>query len=216
MKRVGFSKITKRVYVDEIDNDKVMALQNKGYEVYPLGGKPVYFAHKTSHGLCSGPTAYSARHCFGTPLDNIKNRKYEIVGHGVEGAVVKDYSPPLWNIFVQIARFFGGGYGVRDVVRVSTPLYPTDGQVAVVTGGVLAQPIGLFAPVLGVEPEDVVDSNVIVHVDVPETDEIQCHIFDYAIIDIFIDKLPWPHELLVAKCKKHLRPGNSGGPVYLE
>jgi len=213
--RLGRSKIKNIVYVDVYDR-KAQALEAKGYEVFVLGGKPVYLALKSSAGACSGPTQYSARHCFGNPLNDVKGRTYEVAGYDVKGYVIKDYSPPLWNIISQISRFFGEKIGVRDVVKVSMPYWDSSGQVGVVTGGVIGAPIGLFTDIPLVEPEDVVDRDVVVDVDVPEQDTIQCHVFDYAIIDILVDKVPWPHEVLVAQCRKPLRPGNSGGPVRLK
>ena len=211
---LGRSKVKNIIYVDVYDA-KAQAMESRGYEVFVLGGKPVYLALKSSVGTCSGPTNFSARHCFGNPLSEVRGKKYEIVGYDVVGYVVKDYSPPLWNLVAQLSRFFGERLGVKDVVRVSMPYWNSDGQVGVVTGGVLGAPIGLFTNVPLVEPEDVVDKDVLVDVDVPEQDTIQCHVFDYAVIDILVDKMPWPHEVLVAQCRKNLRPGNSGGPVRL-
>jgi hypothetical protein len=213
--RVGRSKIKNIIYVDQY-GPEVQALESRGYEVYILGGKPTYLALKSSVGMCSGPTNYSARHCFGNPLNDVKNKTYEVAGYDVKGYVIKDYSPPLWNILAQLSRFFGEKIGVKDVVKVSMPYWSSDGQVAVVTGGVIGAPVGLFTNVPIVEPEDVVDKDVVVDVDVPEQDTIQCHVFDYAIIDILVDKVPWPHEVLVAQCKKPLRPGNSGGAVRIK
>ena len=212
---LGRSKIKNIIYVDQYDQ-RAQALEAKGYEIFVLGGKPVYLAHKSSRGVCSGPTNWSARHCFGGPLTDVKGRVYEVVGYDIKGYVVKDYSPPLWNILAQLSRFFGEKLGVRDVVKVSMPYWGADNQVAVVTAGVLGVPVGLFTNIPIVEPEDVVDRDVVVEVDVPEQDMIQCHVFDYALLDIFVDKVPWPHEVLVAQCKRHLRPGNSGGPVRLK
>jgi hypothetical protein len=213
--KLGKSKIKDIVYVDVYDQ-KAQALEAEGYEVFVLGGRPVYLALKSNMGACSGPTQYSARHCFGSPLADVKNKTYEVAGYDVKGYVIKDYSPPLWNILSQLSRFFGEKIGVRDVVKVSMPYWSSDGQVGVVTGGVLGAPIGLFTNVPIVEPEDVVDKDVLVDVDVPEQDTIQCRVFDYAVIDILVDKVPWPHEVLVAQCKKPLRQGNSGGAVRLK
>lgn len=212
---VGRSLIYKRVYVDKEDGTpKVKALKDKGYEVVELGGRPVALALKSDIGMCSGPTIYSARHCFGYPLTDVKGKKYVIVGHEVEGRVTKDYSLPLFNVIKTILYFFGRPSGVYDVVRVSTPLYPADGQVALVSGGVLGQPVGLLAHVPCVEPEDLIDKDVIIQADVPEADSIKAHIIDYAVLLMWYDKIPWPSEVLIAYTKKPLRPGNSGGPVY--
>ena len=213
--KLGKSKIKDIVYFDVYDA-KARALEAEGYEIFIFGGKPVYLALKSNVGVCSGPTNFSARHCFGSPLVDVKNKTYEVVGYDVKGYVIKDYSPSLWNILSQLSRFFGERIGVKDVVRVSMPYWDSGNQVAVVTGGVLGAPIGLFTNVPLVEPEDVVDKDVIVDVDVPEQDAIQCRVFDYAVIDILVDKVPWPHEVLVAQCKKPLRPGNSGGAVRLK
>jgi len=213
--RVGKSKIKNIIYVDVYDA-KAQALEAKGHEIFVLGGKPVYMALKSDVGACSGPTNFSARHCFGNPMNDVKGKTYEVAGYDVKGYVIKDYSPPLWNILAQLSRFFGEKLGVKDVVKVSMPYWPTDNQVGVVTGGVLGNPIGLFTVLPIVEPEDVVDKDVVVDVDVPEPDTLQCHVFDYAILDILVDKVPWPHEVLVAQCNKPLRPGNSGGAVRLK
>lgn len=213
--KLGKSKIKNIVYVDVYD-DKAQALEADGHEIFVLGGKPVYLALKSNVGVCSGPTQYSARHCFGSPLSDVKGKTYEVAGYDVKGYVIKDYSPPLWNIVAQLSRFFGEKLGVRDVVKVSMPYWSSDGQVAVVTGGVLGTPIGLFTVIPQIEPEDVVDKEVTVDVDVPEQDTILCHVFDYAILDIFVDKVPWPHEVLVGQCRKSLRPGNSGGAVGIK
>lgn len=212
---IGKSLIYKRVYVDREEEDKkVRALKDKGYEVVELGGRPVALALKSAQGLCSGPSIYSARHCFGDPLSDVKGKEYELIGHEVRGRVVKDYSPPIINVIKTIAYFFGKGTGVYDVVRVSAPLYPADGQVALVTGGVLGQPVGLFAHIPGAEPEDLIDKDLIIQVDVPETDSIKAYIIDYAVLWVWYDKTSWPSEVLIAHTKKPLRPGNSGGPVY--
>lgn len=210
---IGKSLLYKRVYVDKEDGTpKVKALKDKGYEVVELGGRPVALALKSDVGMCSGPTIYSARHCFGSPLNDVKGKEYELIGHEARGRVVKDYSPPLWNVIKTVLYFFGRG--VYDVVRVSTPLYPTDDQVALVTGGVLGQSVGLLAHVPNVEPEDLIDKDVIIQVDVPEADSIKAYITDYAVMWVWYDKNPWPTEVLIAHTKKPLRPGNSGGPVY--
>jgi len=212
---LGKSKVKNIVYVDVYDQ-KAQAMESKGYEVFVLGGKPVYLTLKTNRGVCSGPTQYSARHCFGNPLSEVRGKKYEIVGYDVVGYVVKDYSPPLWNLVAQLSRFFGEKVGVRDVVKVSMPYWSSDNQIAVVAGGVLGVPMGLFAALPTIEPEDYVDKEVTVDVDVPEQDTISCFIFDYSTIDIFLDNAPWPNDVFVAQCKRPLRPGNSGGPVRLK
>lgn len=212
---IGKSLIYKRFYVDKEDETpKVKALLERGYEVVELGGRPVALALKSDVGMCSGPTVYSARHCFGGPLTDVKGKEYELMGHEVRGRVTKDYSPPLWNVIKTILYFFGKGAGVYDVVRVSTPLYPADGQVAVTVGGVLGQSVGLLAHVPGVEPENLIDKDVIIQVDIPEADSIKAHIIDYAVLWMWHDKIPWPSEVLIAHTKKPLKPGNSGGPVY--
>ncbi|MEM4675792.1 MAG: hypothetical protein QXM12_05820 [Nitrososphaerota archaeon] len=212
---VGKSLIYKRVYVDRESKDKkIQTLKDKGYEVVELGGRPVALALKSAQGLCSGPSIYSARHCFGDPLSDVKGKEYELIGHEFRGRVTKDYSPPLFNVIKTILYFFGKGTGVYDAVRVSTPLYPADGQVGLISGGVLGQPVGLLTHVPGAEPEDLIDKDVIIQVDIPETDSIKAYITDYAVLWMRYDKISWPSEVLIAHTKKPLRPGNSGGPVY--
>ena len=212
---IGKSLLYKRVYVDREEEDKkTQALKDRGYEVVELGGRPVALALKSAQGLCSGPSEYSARHCFGSPLQDVKGKEYELIGHEVRGRVVKDYSPFIINIIKTIAYFFGVGTGVYDVVRVSAPLYPADGQVALVSGGILGRNIGLLAHIPTVEPEFLMDKDVIIEVDVPESDSIKAHIIDYAVLWVWYDKTPWPSEVLIAHTKKPMKPGNSGGPVY--
>jgi hypothetical protein len=213
---IGKSKLRKDlIYVDQITPQVLAEAAKEHYEVFELG-RPVYLALKTEAGACSGPTVYSARHCWGGPLTEPMGRAYEIAGYDAVGRVVKDYSPPLRNLFALMASFFGFSWGVKDVVRVSLPLWSSDRQVAVVSAAPLDRPIGLFAPVPTADPEDVVGREVTVSVDVPEQDDIGCIILDYATVYVFIDKAPWPHEEYIALCKKQLRPGNSGGAVYLK
>jgi len=212
---IGRSKIRKDlVYVDKATPASLAEAAKEGYEVFELG-QPVYLALKTEAGACSGPTNFSARHCWGGPLTEVRDRPYEIAGYEAVGKVVKDYSPPLRNILTFIASFFGFSWGVKDAVRVSLPLWPSDGQVAVVSAAPLDRPVGLFTPIPHVDPEDIIGKEVVAQVDVPETDDIVCAILDYAVVYIFVDKVPWPHEVIIAQCRKNLRPGNSGGPVYL-
>jgi len=212
---IGKSKLRKDlVYVDKATPQVLAEAAKGGYEVFELG-RPVYLALKTETGACSGPTAYSARHCWGGPMSEVKDRRYEIAVYEAAGRVVKDYSPPLRNLFVLIASFFGFSWGVKDVVKVSLPLWASDGQVAVVSAAPLDKPVGLFAPVPHVEPEDVVGKDVVASVDVPEQDDIACTVLDYASVYVFVDGAPWPHDEYIALCKKQLRPGNSGGAVYL-
>jgi len=213
---IGRSKLRKDlVYVDKATPAVLAEAAEKGYEVFELG-RPVYLALKTDVGACSGPTQYSARHCFGGPMTEVKDKVYEIAGYDAVGRVVKDYSPPLRNLLVLIASFFGFSWGVKDVVRVSLPLWASDGQVAVVSAAPLDRPVGLFAPVPTADPDDVVGRDVVASVDVPESDDIPCAVYDYATVYVFIDGTPWPHDEYIALCKKQLRPGNSGGPVRLK
>jgi hypothetical protein len=212
---IGRSKIRKnRIYVDVATPQVLSEAKERGWEVVEIG-RPAYLALKTNVGVCSGPTMYSARHCFGGPLTEVKGRTYEVIAYGVEGRVVKDYSPPIKNLVALIANFFGFSVGVRDVVRVSAPYWPSDGQVAVVSAAPPDRPVGLFAPVPGYKPHEVVGKDVVAMVDVPEPAEIQCTVTDYTTVYVFVDDFPWPHDVYIATCKKMLRPGNSGGPVYL-
>lgn len=212
---IGKSLLYKRVYVDKEDGTpKVQALKDKGYEVVELGGRPVALVLKSDVGTCSGPTIYSARHCFGDPLNDVKGKEYEVVGYDVRGRVTKDYSPPIKNVISLVLNFFGRPSGVYDVVKVSTPFQDTTGQVALVTGGIIGQNIGLLSHVPTAEPEDVVGIDVKILVDVPESDEIKAHVYDYAVMYMWYGKYPFPTEVLVASTSKPLRPGNSGGPVY--
>lgn len=213
---IGKSIIFKRVYVDKDDRTpKVQALKDKGYEVVELGGRPVALVLKSDFGVCSGPTIYSARHCFGGPLSDVKGKVYEVVGYDVRGQVVKDYSPPIKNVINLILNFFGRPSGVYDVVKVSVPFKDATGQVALVTGGIIGQNIGLLSYVPTVEPEDVVGMDVKIAVDVPEDDEIKAHVYDYAVMWMWYGKYSFPTEVLVASTSKPLRLGNSGGPVYI-
>jgi hypothetical protein len=213
---IGRSKLRKDlVYVDKATPAALAEAAKEGYEVFELG-RPVYLALKTDSGACSGPTQYSARHCFGGPMTEVKDKLYEIAGYDAVGRVVKDYSPPLKNLLALITSFFGLSWGVKDVVRVSLPLWPSDGQVAVVSAAPLDRPVGLFAPVPNIEPEDAVGREVVASVDVPEGDDIACNILDYATVYIFVDGTPWPHDVFIAMCKKQFRPGNSGGPVRIK
>ena len=212
---VGKSLLYKRVYVDREEEDKkVKALKDSGYEVVELGGRPVALALKSDVGMCSGPTIYSARHCFGDPLNDVKGKEYVVVGYDIMGRVVKDYSPPIKNVINLILNFFGRPSGVYDVVKVSTPFQDAAGQVALVTGGVIGQNVGLLSHVPTVEPEDIVDMDVKIVVDVPDSDEIKAHVYDYAVLYMWYGKYLFPTEVLVANTSKPLRPGNSGGPVY--
>lgn len=212
---VGKSLIYKRVYVDRVVYDsEVRALLDKGYEVVELGGRPVALALKSDVGMCSGPTIYSARHCFGDPLNDVKGKEYVVIGYDVGGRVVKDYSPPIKNVIKLVLNFFGRPSGVYDVVKVSTPFQDATGQVALVTGGVIGQNVGLLSHMPTVEPEDVVGMDVKIVVDVPDSDEIRGHIYDYAVLYMWYGKYTFPTEVLVASTSKPLRPGNSGGPVY--
>jgi hypothetical protein len=215
---VGKSLLHKRVYVDREDPEdkKVRALSERGYEVVELGGRPVALALKSDVGLCSGPTVYSARHCFGDPSEDVKGRRYVLVNTDIEGRVTKDYSPFLMNVAKMVLYLFGKPYGVYDVVRVSTPAYDANGQVALVTGGVVGQPVGLLSHTPNVDPEDVVGKDLNIVVDVPENDEIKAHVHDYAVMLIWYRSMVWPTEVLVAHTSKPLKPGNSGGPAYLK
>jgi hypothetical protein len=213
---IGRSKIRKDlIYVDQTTPTVLSEAAKKGLEVFELG-RPQYLALKTEAGACSGPTIYSARHCWGGPLTEVKGRPYEVAGYEAVGRVVKDYSPPLRNLLALVVSFFGFSFGVKDVVRVSLPLWTSDRQVAVVSAAPLDRPVALFAPLPTVEPEDVVGKEVAVSVDVPETDDIGCLVLDYATVHVFVDGFPWPHDVFIAQCRKQLRPGNSGGPVYLK
>jgi hypothetical protein len=211
---IGRSKIRKVIYVDEATPEVLSEASRRGYEVVELG-RPVYLALKTGAGACSGPTYYSARHCWGGPLTEVRGRPYVVAGFEAEGRVVKDYSPPLRNLAALVLGFFGLSFGVRDVVRVSLPLWPSDRQVAVVSAAPPDRPAALFAPIPGIRPEDVVGREVHVVVDVPEEDDIACTITDYSTVYVFVDGFPWPHDAYIATCRKQLRPGNSGGAVYL-
>jgi hypothetical protein len=212
---IGRSKIRKNlVYVDMATPAALSKAAKDGIELFELG-RPTYLALKTEAGSCSGPTFYSARHCWGGPLNQVKGRTYVITGYEAEGRVVKDYSPPLRNLAALVLGFFGFSLGVKDVVKVNLPLWATDKQVAVVSAASLDRPVGLFAPIPNVSPLDVVGREVHAVVDVPEEDDIFCTVLDYATVYIFVDGLPWPHDSYIAICKKQLRPGNSGGPVYL-
>ena len=212
---IGKSLIYKRVYVDkENDDKKIKTLKDKGYEVVELGGRPVALALKSDVGMCSGPTIYSARHCFGDPLNDVKGKEYVVVGYDIVGRVVNDYSPPIKNVINLILNFFGRPSGVYDVVKVSTPFQDATGQVALVTGGVIGQNVGLLSHVPTVEPEDVVGMDVKIVLDVPDSDEIKAHVYDYAVLYMWYGKYSFPTEVLVASTSKPLRPGNSGGPAY--
>jgi hypothetical protein len=214
---VGKSLFFNRIYVDREDpNDaKVKALTEKGYEVVVLGGRPEALALKSDAGLCSGPTVYSARHCFGDPSEDVKGKEYVIVNADVKGRVVKDYSPFVKNIVNLVLYLLGKPNGVCDLVRVSTPLYIIQDQVAVVTGGVLGQTYGFLTILPQYEPEDLIDKEVEITVDVPEADEIRGRIFDYAVVVMWYKHMAWPTEVLVATVNKPLKPGNSGGPAAL-
>lgn len=212
---IGKSLLYKRVYVDREDEDKkVKVLKDKGYEVAELGGRPVALALKSDVGMCSGPTIYSARHCFGDPLNDVKGKEYIVVGYDIMGRVVKDYSFPIKNVIKLILNFFGRPSGVYDVVKVSTPFHDATGQVALVTGGIIGRNVGLLSHVPTVEPEDIVGTDVKIAVDVPDSDEIKAHVYDYAVLYMWYGKYSFPTEVLVASTSKPLRPGNSGGPVY--
>lgn len=212
---IGKSLIYKRVYVDKEDGTpELRALLERGYEIVELEGRPVALALKSDAGMCSGPTIYSARHCFSGPLGDVKGKEYEVVGYDVRGRVTKDYSPPIKNVIKLVLDFFGRPSGVYDVVKVSTPFQDATGQVALVTGGIIGQNVGLLSHVPTVEPEDVVGMDVKIVVDVPDSDEIKAHVYDYAVLYMWYGKYTFPTEVLVASTSKPLRPGNSGGPVY--
>jgi hypothetical protein len=213
---IGRSKIRKDlIYVDKLTPSVMSEAADRHLEVFELG-TPMYLALKTDGGACSGPTYYSARHCWGGPLAEVRGRHYLITGYEAEGRVVRDYSPPLRNLAALLVSFFGFSFGVKDVVRVSLPMWASDRQVAVVSAAPPDRPVGLFAPTPGAEPEDVLGRDVTVVVDVPEDDDFTCTILDYATVYIFVDGHPWPHDVYVAMCRKQLRPGNSGGAVYLK
>ncbi len=215
---IGKSLFYHRIYVDREDPEdkKVKALAEKGYEVVALGGRPEALALKSDTGLCSGPTVYSARHCFGDPSEDVKGKEYVIVNTDVKGRVVKDYSPFLKNLVNLVLYLLGKPKGVYDLVRVSTPLYAVQNQAAVVTGGVLGQTYGFLTLLPQYEPEDVVNKDVEITVDVPESDEIRGHVFDYGVFLIWYKSMAWPTVAAVATTNKPLRPGNSGGPVSLK
>ncbi len=214
---VGKSLFFNRIYVDREDpNDaKVRTLAEKGYEVVVLGGRPEALAFQTDVGLCSGPTMFTARHCFGDPSDSVKGKEYVIVNTDVKGRVTKDYSPFVKNIVNLVLYLLGKPKGVYDLVRVSTPQYILSNQIAVVTGGVLGQTYGFLTLLPQYEPEDVIDKDVEITVDVPEADEIKGHIVDYAVVVVWYKHMAWPTVVAVATTNKPLKPGNSGGPVAL-
>lgn len=214
---LGYSLVRKRVYVDRIKWRDYFALRRyrrAGYEVVELGGIPRHASFVTPRRLCAGPAEYTARHCFGLPVEGVTGRGYTIRETGEVGHVVEDFSPPLHNIVVWLARWFGLVLGgVRDVVRVSKARLQVESQVAAVTGRVPGTNYGLLTPLPHVDGASLVDADVRVVTDLPREETYPCRVTDYGIIDVYLDSVPWPHEVLVAACEKPVEPGHSGAPV---
>ena len=216
---LGFSLVKKRVYVDVARWRDCLTLRRyrkMGYEIVELGDKPEYASFITARGLCAGPALYAARHCFGLPAEGVEGRGYVIRETGETGRVVRDYSPPLYNIVVWLLRWLGLQLGgVRDVVMVDRVKLRADGQVAVVTGRVPGTGHALFTAVPETDPVSLVGKRVEIVTDIPREERVECAVSDYGIIDIYLDSMPWPHEVLVAACKLPVEPAHSGAPVVL-
>jgi hypothetical protein len=216
---LGFSLVRKRVYVDAARLRDYLALRRyrrAGYEIAELGGRPEYASFITARRLCAGPAPYTARHCFGLPAEGVEGRGYVIRETGETGRVVRDYSPPLHNIIVWLARLFGLQLGgVRDVVMVDKARLRADGQAAVVTGRVTGTGHALLTAVPEVDPVSLVGKRVEIVTDIPEEGRVECAVNDYGIIDIYLDSMPWPHEVLVASCGQPVEPAHSGALAVL-
>jgi hypothetical protein len=214
---LGFSLVRKRVYVDAATWRDYLALRRyrrEGYEIFELGGVPRYASFITARKLCSGPALYTARHCFGLPVEGVKGRGYTVRETGEVGYVAVDCSPPLYNVVVWLLRWLGVQLGgVRDVVEVSKVKIQASNQVAVVTGSVPGTGYALLTAVPAVDPVSLVDRDVRVVSDVSSDGQFRCTVVDYGIIDIYLDSMPWPHEVLVARCERPVAPGDSGAPA---
>jgi len=214
---LGFSLIKKRVYVDVVrwyDYFTLRRYRKAGYEIFEFGDMPRYTSFITSRKLCSGPGPYTARHCFGLPAEGVEGRGYTIRETGKIGYVVVDYSPPLHNIIVWLARWFGFQLGgVKDIVAVSEIKIQAGNQVAVVTGSVPGTGYALFTAVPEIDPVSLVDKDVQIINDISSDGQFKCTVIDYGIIDIYLNSMPWPHEVLVARCKRLVLPSDSGAPV---
>jgi hypothetical protein len=214
---LGFSLVKKRVYVDIARRRDWLALRRyrrEGYEIFEFGDVPRYVSFITSRRLCAGPAPYTARHCFGLPPEAVEGRGYTVRETGEVGYVVADYSPPLHNIIVWLLRWFGFQIGgVKDVVRVSRVKIQAGGQVAVVTGSIPGTGYALLTAVPEVDPVSLVDRDVQVINDISSNGQFDCTVVDYGIIDIYIDSMPWPHEVLVARCGRPVVPSDSGAPA---
>jgi hypothetical protein len=214
---LGFSLVRKRVYVDVArlrDYFTLRRYRREGYEVVELGDVPRYTSFITSRKLCSGPALYTARHCFGLPVEGVEGRGYTIRETGEVGHVAVDYSPPLHNIVVWLARWLGFQLGgVKDVVKVTKTRIQASDQVATVTGSIPGTGYALLTAVPSVDPVSLVDRDVHVINDVSGDGQFKCTVIDYGIIDIYTNSVPWPHEVLVARCERPIVPGDSGAPV---
>jgi hypothetical protein len=214
---LGFSLVRRRVYVDLIrwtDYFTLRRYRKMGYEVVELGDMPQYASFITARKLCAGPAEYTARHCFGLPPEGVTGRGYTVRETGETGHVVEDCSPPWYNIIVWLARFFGFQLGgVRDVVRVSRVEMQIEGQAAVVTGRVPGTGHALLTAVPEVDPASLVNKDVRVITDLPRERAYKCTVTDYGIIDVYLDSMPWPHEVMIASCELPVEPGDSGAPA---
>jgi hypothetical protein len=217
---LGFSLVRKRVYVDIARRRDYLALRRyrrEGYEIFEFGDVPRYASFITSRRLCAGPAPYTARHCFGLPAEGVEGRGYTIRETGEVGRVVEDYSPPLHNIVVWLLRWFGLALGgIRDIVKVSRARIQADNQVAVVTGRVPGTGHALLTAVPEVDPVSLVGRKVEIVTDLPGEMRVECAVNDYGIIDIYLNSMPWPHEVLVAACRLPVEPAHSGAPVVLK
>jgi len=214
---LGFSLIKRRVYVDVAtwrDYFMLRRYRKAGYEIVELGDEPEYAAFITSRRLCAGPALYTARHCFGLPAEGVEGRGYVINETGETGRVVRDYSPPLHNIVVWLLRWLGVQIaGIRDVVMVDRVRLQVGGQAAVVTGRVPGSGYALLTAVPEADPVSLVGKKVEIVTDLPREERVECAVRDYGIIDIYLDSMPWPHEVLVAACRLPVEPAHSGAPV---
>lgn len=205
---IGKSKISNKKYYAQYERIEM----SSSSDVVILPDRPQVMAYQTDRTICSGPALFTARHCFSRFYESVMGKKY-VMHNGLEGKVVYDYSPPLYNIIARILRFFGLWVGVKDVVRVSSYIY--DIPVGVVSAGYVNYNYMFFTAVPGIEPSDLLQKTVEARIDYPETYVVKGKVTDYAIIEVYTDNFMWPLELYVVETNRPLRPGSSGAPVYI-